>query len=371
MEVLKLSGDERRGYLNFIARLKLLKISMDDAAGEYFGAKKIAGAEDLRDVATLRKKFGNVEVKPIIVPELVEQMATALEQDKRGDYHVRDLRVRLGRFAKDFPGQIAVIKFAMIEKWLRELKSLAKGSRRGGGLKGRSRNNYRNAIGELFNYARKNGYLPKELPTEASGLARVSEEDARENEIFTPKQMVELLNEAHPRLIPSMAIKAFSGVRTEEVASMEWEHVHFKKGQGYIILPKTVTKTKRRRIIPILPNLKKWLAPFEGMTGPICANWSTSQAVFQAWDRHANRLGIRAGGNRFRNSYISYRVAETSDPAKVALESGNSVKVILEDYLELATEEDAARWFQVEPTEAMLKMLMIYATNLKRKLELA
>lgn len=208
MEVLKLSGDDRRGYLNFIARLKPLKISLADAAVEYFGAKQIAGGEDLRDVATLRKKYGRVEVKPIAVPDLIEQMLTALEQDKRGDYHVRDLRVRLGRFAKDFPGQISEIKFSMIEKWLRELRSLAKGSRRGGVLKGRSRNNYRNAIGELFNYARKNGYLPKDLPTEASDLARVSEEDARENEIFTPEQLVELLNEAHPRLIASMAINS-------------------------------------------------------------------------------------------------------------------------------------------------------------------
>ena len=152
---------------------------------------------------------------------------------------------------------------------------------------------------------------------------------------------------------------------------MEWEHIHFKKGQGYIILPRTVTKTKRRRIIPILPNLKKWLMSFEGMSGLICTNWSTPQAVFQAWERHANRLGIRAGGNRFRNSYISYRVAETSDPAKVALESGNSVKVILEDYLEMATEEDAARWFQCEPNKATLKALTDYATKLKHKQAMA
>lgn len=107
-----------------------------------------------------------------------------------------------------------------------------------------------------------------------------------------------------------MAIKAFSGVRTEEIAEMEWEHIGFKR--GYIILPKAITKKKRRRIIPILPNLAKWLAPFEGLTGRICYRWATPQTVFQAMDRHANRSGIKAGGNRFRNSYISYRVAQTS-----------------------------------------------------------
>ena len=50
-------------------------------------------------------------------------------------------------------------------------------------------------------------------------------------------------------------IKALSGVRTEEVAFMEWKHLHFRKGKGFIILPKTITKKKRRRIFPMLSKL--------------------------------------------------------------------------------------------------------------------
>jgi hypothetical protein len=34
----------------------------------------------------------------------------------------------------------------------------------------------------------------------------------------------------------------------------------------------------------------------------------------------------------------------------VSLETGNSPKVIEEDYLELATEEDAEKWFQISPS---------------------
>ena len=118
------------------------------------------------------------------------------------------------------------------------MKSLAKGARHEGQIKGRSRNNYRNAIVELFNCARKHGYLP---------------------------------------------------------------------------------------------NLRRWIEPFEGLTGRICEQWSTPQSVFQAWNRFATKRQIKAGANRFRNSYISYRVAQTSDPNKVALETGNSAAVIMED----------------------------------------
>lgn len=113
--------------------------------------------------------------------------------------------------------------------------------------------------------------------------------------------------------------------------------------------------------MPILPNLRKWIAPFEGMKGRICQQWSTPQGVFQAWDRFAAKRSINAGANRFRNSYISYRVAQTSDPKKTALETGNSAEVIMEDYLELTTPEDAARWFKITPSANRLEALAKYA----------
>jgi len=366
MQALELRGEDRRIYLAAQAHLKGFKIRLDTAAREYAEAKRIVKNADLRTIATFYEKHARTKLKPITVPELVKELVKTLEMDKRGKYHVRDLEIRLGRFAKDFPCQIADVATEQIENWLRGLTSLAKGVRRGGALKGRSRNNYRNAIVELFNYARKHGYLPRDLSTEAGSVNRVSEADKRDNEIFLPEQIDDLLEYAPLRLIPSMAIKAFSGVRTEEMALMEWKHVHFRRDKGYIILPKTVTKKKRRRIMPILPNLRQWLDPFEGMAGRICEDWSTPQSVFHAWERFAIKRGIKAGANRFRNSYISYRVAQTNDPKTVSLETGNSVDVIMEDYLELTTPEDAARWFKTGPGAKRLAALTGYANKLKR-----
>jgi integrase len=362
MEALELRGDDRRIYLAAREEIKSIDISLDVAAREYAEAKRIAENADLREVARFYTKYVRTKLKPITIPALIKEMTEALEADNRGDYHVRDLEIRLGRFAKDFPGQVAEMTNAIIDNWLRSLTSLAKGKRRGEKIKGRTRNNYRNAIVELFNYAKKHGYLPKDLATEAAGTNRVSEDDKRDNEIFSPEQIEELLSHARPYLIPGMAIKAFTGVRTEEVAFMEWEHIDFKR--GYIKLPKTITKKKRRRIFPIRPNLRKWIEPFQKLKGRICARWSTPQSVFQAWDRFAKKRKIKAGANRFRNSYISYRVAETGDAQKVSLETGNSAAVILEDYLELTTPEEAARWFEVSPTAQNVKRLKAYAVKL-------
>jgi integrase len=364
LQALELRGEDRRIYLAAGAQIEKLKIRLDVAAREYADAKQIAKNADLREVARFYIKYVRTELKPITVPTLAKELISTLQRDKRGAYHIRDLELRLGRFAIDFPGQITEVTTAQIEDWLRDLKSLAKGVRRGGAQSGRTRNNYRNAIVEMFNFARKHGYLPKDLSTEATSTNRVPEDDKRDNEIFLPEQIEDLLSHALPRLIPSMAIKAFSGVRTEEISDMEWKHIDFKR--GHIILPKAITKKKRRRIFPIMPNLRKWIEPFAGLSGRICSRWATPQSLFQAWERYANRRHIKAGGNRFRNSYISYRVAQTSDAQKVSLETGNSAAVILEDYLELTTPEDAERWFSVNPSAKRVKDLATYASKLKK-----
>jgi hypothetical protein len=67
--------------------------------------------------------------------------------------------------------------------------------------------------------------------------------------------------------------------------------------------------------------------------------------------QHGKRLGIDVGPSKFRNSYISYRVAVTHDVQRVALESGNSPKVIQKEYLELTAEEDGKQWFGIVPAK--------------------
>jgi hypothetical protein len=56
--------------------------------------------------------------------------------------------------------------------------------------------------------------------------------------------------------------------------------------------------------------------------------------------------------NALRHSFISYRLAEIQDTAKVALEAGNSPAMIFAHYRELVTPEDAAAWFAVTPKPA-------------------
>ncbi len=75
--------------------------------------------------------------------------------------------------------------------------------------------------------------------------------------------------------------------------------------------------------------------------------WNSANALYHAWLRVCEAAGVPYKKNAFRDSYITYRVALTNDPKLVAMESGNSERMIRENYLHLATKEMAEEWFAI------------------------
>ena len=53
--------------------------------------------------------------------------------------------------------------------------------------------------------------------------------------------------------------------------------------------------------------------------------------------------------NAIRHSFISYRVAQIQKVAQVALEAGNSPRVVFSNYRELVRPVDAVKWFAISP----------------------
>ena len=62
----------------------------------------------------------------------------------------------------------------------------------------------------FFSFARSRNYLPEERNTAADSV-RLVKNVSNDYSIFTPKQMETILHNAPPRLIPILAIEAFSG----------------------------------------------------------------------------------------------------------------------------------------------------------------
>jgi integrase len=100
--------------------------------------------------------------------------------------------------------------------------------------------------------------------------------------IYTPAQIEKLLDTTralHPELVPAVAVMAFAGVRPDiehgEIVRLMWDHVIMKDRHKRIVLPSTITKTRKQRSVPIRPALASWLnwhkdnkGSMEGMLAP-------------------------------------------------------------------------------------------------------
>ena len=61
--------------------------------------------------------------------------------------------------------------------------------------------------------------------------------------------------------------------------------------------------------------------------------------------------GVKNTQNCLRHSGASYRLADTGDAPRTALELGTSVQMLMQHYRELVTEEDAEKWFAIFPPQ--------------------
>ena len=70
-------------------------------------------------------------------------------------------------------------------------------------------------------------------------------------------------------LLASIAVGLFAGLRTGELAVLEWENIHLIGSQRFIEVAARKAKTRQRRIVSISDNLAAWLMPVAQVTGPV------------------------------------------------------------------------------------------------------
>lgn len=322
-----------------------------------------------------------------MVKDVVAEMMTVKRSDDLSTRYVKQLESDLTRFGARFRGRLVDVCGTDVDKWLRDL-----------GVGPRTRNNLRNSVKSLFKFGVARKYLPKDHDEiDAVAVAKDADGDI---EIYTPDEMAELMAVASKEHIPFLAISAFAGVRHAELQRLDWEHV---KRKGMVIEIKAgMAKTASRRVIPIVPNLAKWLKDYWNASGKICgyanmvlqfveltrrvnekrrAAWAKANHVsakkLHAADKAAedrlkklprnerrSRGTVMPGAetaqdegwspflwkhNALRHSFISYRVAQTQNVAQVALEAGNSPSMIFKHYRELVQPKEAKAWFAITP----------------------
>jgi integrase len=258
-------------------------------------------------------------------------------ESKRGDGaskpYLKDLRYRLKRFGEDFGNQvITTITNAQCIHWLQSLPH-ASGSR----------NAFRRVLKNFFNHAVTEGYCSHNPMTKTT-KAKETDEPV---EILKPEQLQSLLNNASSEIIPFLAIGAFAGLRTAERLRLDWSEIHLDR--NFIEVRASKSKTARRRLVTILPNLRTWLEPRLQAEGKIIPSGLSAKM-----EAACKAAGIDPWPhNGLRHSYASYHIAQFKDAAALALQMGHTTTDMLFDhYREVVSPQDAEKYWNIIPQPA-------------------
>ncbi len=324
-----------------------LEISLTEAVRQFAEAHKVLGGGSIVSAAQFYSKHLEEEnrrgaLTPITFPELTTKFLDSIKGTKSSRY-ILDLTSKLKKASGVFKGQIRSIRADDIDQWLSGMKNAS----------GRTKNNYRTALITLFSYARGKKYLPRGEKTEAEFATRFDDKGG-DIGIYTPEHFRILLTNIEERFVPFVALGGFAGLRTIEILRLEWKDIWFD--QDVIEVGKDKAKTATRRLPPILPALKAWLQPLAKKTGPVLEgirdDFHFTRLFKKSTDKLVDAKGeplLKLVHNGLRHSFCSYRMATTKSAAQVALEAGNSPKMLFENYRELVTEKAAKEYFGILP----------------------
>ena len=273
------------------------------------------------------------------VRQIVEEFLRDGESRKLSAEHLSDLRKRLSRFSQSFTGPLANVTPEQFRMWIRGLTGTE-----GQPLTNRTKFNFQRIVSGLFQFAARARYVPRDLADEIAEIDKPKPEAAKA-EIFSPKEAAAILDKLPEEMVPAFVLGAFAGLRPAEIARLDWSDI--RMDQKVLIVGAHQAKTASRRVVPLSDNLVQWLARFPGK-GAVCP-FETAGWMAQRFSDAAAVAGIPWKRNALRHSFISYRLALTADPARVATESGNSAAMVHKHYKALVTEAEAKAWFAIAP----------------------
>jgi integrase len=206
------------------------------------------------------------------------------------------------------------------------------------GVGPRRHNNVRATLVSFFRWARMQGHLPDALtaPERTHALPL----DDKAVAIYTPDHFRKLLAAVPAKWRLPLAIGGLAGLRTEEIAGLRWEDI--KLGRKLIEVRAEICKTRRRRLVPILPALASWIRHSVPNDGDMVAPPDRIDNAVKA----ARRRNVAWVKNGLRHSFGSYRCAMVKSAGQVALEMGNSEAIVRRHYLESQERKAAVHWFQ-------------------------
>lgn len=267
------------------------------------------------------------------VTQALEELIENREGSGASERYCYDLKLRVGRFSKDFGDRIvSTINTAEIDEWLTGLN-----------LAPATRNTFRRDLRTFFSFCITRRYC---LDNPVAKTRKAKEVDG-DTGILSVDETARLLEAADDASLPYFAIGAFAGLRPAELQRLHWEEIHF--GSKLIEVKAAKSKTARRRFIKLRPNLEGWLRPYRKHHGQICPPGLRNSELETR--RRAKITDWPA--NALRHGFASYHLAHFKNAAELALEMGHTnQQMIFDHYRQLVQPAEAARYWKISPVSA-------------------
>src|SRR6266404_5333467 len=143
-----------------------------------------------RGSVTVKVYAGYVK-RHTLIPTRVQEVGAEMVQDRRAagcsGVHLRDLEMRLNRFAQEFQRPISAVTSTQVREYLRNLKRKS-----GKALENRRGRNFQTVVNSLFHFARTRHYVVRDVVDEICEIES-SRVQIAEIGVFTPEQIKAIL----------------------------------------------------------------------------------------------------------------------------------------------------------------------------------
>jgi len=265
--------------------------------------------------------------------DAIDAVIASKKAARRSQTHIKHLGWSLKKFALGFPKtNVNEIQQHQIEKWLN-----------GKSYSHQTRLNYLRDLALLFNFSITQGWTAK---NPAATIEKAQRVDA-DVTTLSPGEVQKLLKHCPESILPGVAIKAFCGLRTSELLSLDWAQVT----EAEIIVKGQNAKTRQRRVVSISENLQAWLKPYRKADGRVAPfnrrNWHI------LFSKAGTDADVELPINVLRHTFGSFHYAQHRNENLTASEMGNSPDVVFRHYRSVVSAESAKLfWGIVPPSDA-------------------
>ena len=169
--------------------------------------------------------------------------------------------------------------------------------------------------------------------------------DIKEVDVLTISEVEKvcrtILGPNHAEIRPFLAIGLFSGIRSKELSKLTWNDVDLD--HEHIVVSSEISKTRKGRLVPILPVLKDLIRTVDPSQPLIPSNFRSLLRKLKEHCPESLRQNVR------RHSFATYYLSQFKSCAELAEIMGNSETIIRSHYVRMMCKRDADRFWKMTP----------------------